>query len=343
MSKARPNNAQFKPLFQSALTQRFGLVFHHEDKRNFAVYALTVGLGGPKMKVTSGQPSDPKNFMFRKLGALNVTTSTMQDFCNGMQSAVMDKPVVDHTGLTDRYDYQLNWTPDESQFGPMGIHVPPPNPDDTTAAPGLFATAIPAGAAWTQDGSDQSNGAGHGDRQVRKARRELGAKFHPTVKTAAQPGCRFAVDLVRQHRLGCAVFRGQRGPAVRDTLNFIAQPMRIKTDPTSKKFKANEDRVMRRVHAVSRSIVGVVHRRCSRASRGRCSGTSRSRYTGARSRRQLAGHRFASRQRPSDRPEGIEKRRQAEEQLFTASTRPQSLSKSRQSPCRAPPLRLKSS
>ena len=28
----------------------------------------------------------------------------------------MDKPVVDHTGLTGRYDFTLNWTPDDSQF-----------------------------------------------------------------------------------------------------------------------------------------------------------------------------------------------------------------------------------
>jgi len=134
----QPDNAQFKLLFQNALTQRFGLVFHHEDKE-LAVYALTVGKGGPKMKVTNDKPSDPKAFFFRGgLGKLTVTNSTMQDFCNGMQSAVMDKPVVDHTGLTDRYDFLLVWTPDESQFGPMGIHVPPPNPDDTTAAPGLY-------------------------------------------------------------------------------------------------------------------------------------------------------------------------------------------------------------
>jgi len=137
--EGQPNSAQFKLLFQSALIQRFGLVFHHEDKE-LAVYALTVGKGGPKMKVTSDKPSDPKNFFFRgKLGDLNVTNMTMQDFSDGMQSAVMDKPVVDHTGLTDRYDFTLKWTPDESQFGQMGgFRAPPPNPDDAAAPPGLY-------------------------------------------------------------------------------------------------------------------------------------------------------------------------------------------------------------
>ena len=61
----------------------------------------------------------------------------MQDFCNGMQGTVMDKPVVDHTGLTDRYDFKLNWTPDQSQFAQMGAHIPPAS-DDPNAPPSLY-------------------------------------------------------------------------------------------------------------------------------------------------------------------------------------------------------------
>ena len=46
-------------------------------------------------------------------------------FAHGFQGAVMDKPVVDHTGLTDRYDFNLNWTPDQSQFAQMGAPTAP--------------------------------------------------------------------------------------------------------------------------------------------------------------------------------------------------------------------------
>ncbi len=135
--EGQPSSDQLKMLMQNALTERFKLKFHR-DQRELAVYALTVAKGGPKMTVTSGVPSDPKNFMFRNLGQLSVTNSTMQDFCNGMQAAVMDKPVVDHTGLTDRYDFQLKWTADESQFASMGIKVPTPNTEDPNAPPSLY-------------------------------------------------------------------------------------------------------------------------------------------------------------------------------------------------------------
>ena len=57
-----------------------------------------------------------------------------------MGFVVLDKPVVDKTGLSGEFDITLKWTPDESQFIGMGIHVPPPV-DNPNAPPELF-TAI---------------------------------------------------------------------------------------------------------------------------------------------------------------------------------------------------------
>lgn len=134
--EGQPSADQLRMLIQDVLADRFRLTFHH-DKQELPVYALTLAKGGPKMDVTAAVPSDSRNFMFRKLGELRVTNSTMQDFCKGMQSAVMDKPVVDHTGLTDRYDFNLSWTPDQSQFGQMGANLSPPA-DDANAPPSLY-------------------------------------------------------------------------------------------------------------------------------------------------------------------------------------------------------------
>jgi uncharacterized protein (TIGR03435 family) len=137
--EGQPNTKQFKMLFQSVLTERFKLTFHR-DQKELSVYALEVGKSGPKLTETIHNPNDPKNFLFRKLGALMVTNSTMRDFCDGMQAAVMDKPVVDHTGLTARYDFTLNWTPDESQFEGMGMKVP--SATDDPNAPPVLSTAM---------------------------------------------------------------------------------------------------------------------------------------------------------------------------------------------------------
>jgi uncharacterized protein (TIGR03435 family) len=41
-----------------------------------------------------------------------------------MQRTVFDRPVVDETGLSGRYSFELRWQPDESQFGQMqGLSV----------------------------------------------------------------------------------------------------------------------------------------------------------------------------------------------------------------------------
>jgi uncharacterized protein (TIGR03435 family) len=51
-----------------------------------------------------------------------------------------DRPVVDQTGLDGHYDFQLNWTPDETQFSGIGITVPPPS--DKPDAPPVLGIAM---------------------------------------------------------------------------------------------------------------------------------------------------------------------------------------------------------
>ena len=56
-----------------------------------------------------------------------------------MQLAVLDRPVIDKTGLQGRYDFTLTWTPDETQFASFGVRIP--TSTDPNAPPVLF-TAI---------------------------------------------------------------------------------------------------------------------------------------------------------------------------------------------------------
>ena len=56
----------------------------------------------------------------------------------------MDKPVVDQTGLTAKYDFTLKWTPDDSQFAQFrgAVTAPPPAAGDNPNAPPSLYTAM---------------------------------------------------------------------------------------------------------------------------------------------------------------------------------------------------------
>lgn len=136
--EGQPSVEQWKTMMQKLLTDRFQLSFHH-DKKELPVYALVVAKTGPKVTKSDGDPNGVPNLLFRGLGMLPVRNATMADFAGVMQGAVLDRPVIDQTGLTARYDFVLTWTPDETQFGGLGVKVPAPS--DTATAPDLF-TAI---------------------------------------------------------------------------------------------------------------------------------------------------------------------------------------------------------
>ena len=47
---------------------------------------------------------------------LVVRNGTMGDFTDFLQSAVLDRPVVDHTELKGRFDFRVTFLPDDTQF-----------------------------------------------------------------------------------------------------------------------------------------------------------------------------------------------------------------------------------
>jgi uncharacterized protein (TIGR03435 family) len=103
-------------------------------------YVLTVGKTEPKMTSDDTNPNGLPALFFRQLGDLNARNATMRDFAHLMQSAVLDRPVVDQTGLAGKWDFQLKWTPDDSQFSGMGMRPPPPS--EAADAPPPLITAI---------------------------------------------------------------------------------------------------------------------------------------------------------------------------------------------------------
>jgi uncharacterized protein (TIGR03435 family) len=135
----QPNQKQTGIMLQKLLAERFKLTFHH-DKKDLSVYVIGATSSGPKMTKSTSGPDDPTAFFFTKLGNLTVRNLTMAAFASWMQGSVTDRPVVDQTGLTDRYDFQLKWTPDDSQFAQFrgtGVIVKPT--DDPNAPPALYS------------------------------------------------------------------------------------------------------------------------------------------------------------------------------------------------------------
>lgn len=134
-----PSDKQWKSMLQKLIVERFKLTFHH-DKRELSVYVLSLAKTGQKMTKSEGDPNGLPGLFFRQLGDLNVRNANMADFSGLMQSAVLDRPVLDQTGITGRWDFTLKWTPDDSQFSGMGARIPPPT-DSANAPPNLY-TAI---------------------------------------------------------------------------------------------------------------------------------------------------------------------------------------------------------
>jgi len=134
-----PNGKQWKNMIRKLLADRFKLTFH-KDKKELSVYVLSVSKTGAKLTRNDSSPNGLPGLFFQGLGKLNVRNALITDFTGLMQSAVLDRPVVDQTGLAGRFDFTLNWTPDDSQFGGMGAKIPPPT-DSADAPPNLY-TAI---------------------------------------------------------------------------------------------------------------------------------------------------------------------------------------------------------
>ena len=136
----QPSRDQMKLMIQKLLADRFQLKFHIE-KREMPVYAMVVLKTGAKITPSAGDPNAFPGIGFGQgPGVLSLVgrNTTLDGVANGLQSNVLDKPVVNQTGLTGRYDFLLRFTPDPSQVANFG-GLPPGNAADPDASPDIFS------------------------------------------------------------------------------------------------------------------------------------------------------------------------------------------------------------
>jgi len=106
-------------MLRTLLVERFGLEVHREQK-DLPVYSLAVAKDGPKMKefAESEQP-DELHMGFGTLKGQGISVPALTDFL----CRLMDRPVVDQTGLTSQYDVALRWTPEPGDGSLVGMKI----------------------------------------------------------------------------------------------------------------------------------------------------------------------------------------------------------------------------
>jgi uncharacterized protein (TIGR03435 family) len=150
------------PMLQALLEDRFRLKLHREA-REVPVYTLTVAKGGSKMTpstsncVTTGPhepgipfapPAPGQQYCMDMIGfrkgmntGVNATSKTLDQFCE-LLSHLLDRPVVNKTGIDGRYDFHLEFAIDEAtpKFLPGGPMSQMPGPaSDDPSGPSVFA------------------------------------------------------------------------------------------------------------------------------------------------------------------------------------------------------------
>jgi uncharacterized protein (TIGR03435 family) len=136
-----PNPQQVRTMIRKLLADRFQLKFHH-DQRELSAFVLTVGKTGSKLAPTQSNGPLPGIGLGPGKGGmtLHIMNATIGDFTGFLQSLVLDRPVVDQTGLTAKFDFNVTFTPDDSQFNgrPPQFGAKPAQTDAVEAAPSLF-------------------------------------------------------------------------------------------------------------------------------------------------------------------------------------------------------------
>jgi uncharacterized protein (TIGR03435 family) len=147
-AEGNPSPDQMRLMLQTLLRERFKLALHRETKE-LPIYALTVAKGGLKLqppKEGSCISPDPNNPSVRTpgqkqsdfcgfggtgRGTLDATSATMTHLA-GMFSLLLDRVVVDKTGIAGEFRVHLTFAPDEVATG---------LPAASDAGPSLF-TAV---------------------------------------------------------------------------------------------------------------------------------------------------------------------------------------------------------
>jgi uncharacterized protein (TIGR03435 family) len=114
---------------QALLKDRFHLQLHRET-RTAPIYSLAIARGGIKSSFLSATQSPQRGITAGPASMLGEAASMTQ--LAYKLSRLLQRPVMNNTGLEGNYDFKLEWTPDPGPAAPDG------QPLETSLGPSLF-------------------------------------------------------------------------------------------------------------------------------------------------------------------------------------------------------------
>ena len=97
----------------------------------------------PKFEASTADPNSSLGVGFGLAAGggmtLTVRNAPFASIANALQGNLLDKPVVNLTGLTGKYDFSVKFTPDASQLVNAGGAPPGAGATDPDAPPDIFA------------------------------------------------------------------------------------------------------------------------------------------------------------------------------------------------------------
>lgn len=132
---------QLRERLRSLLAERFQLAVHRETKEG-SIYALMTAKSGPKLTESDDQSAGPRH-MRNGRGQMIAQRTSLQMLANTL-SMNLGRPVIDRTGLTKNYDFELKWTPEPGEGRMAGPGGPPPPGErpEGASAPDLSGPSI---------------------------------------------------------------------------------------------------------------------------------------------------------------------------------------------------------
>ena len=131
-----PTDLQCRVALQTLISERFGLKFHHES-REMSAYVLTAPRGSAKLTRSDPKKDSEQRLIFTRTGESRKTMHglgrdvPLHEFIGEIQRLTLNKPLVDRTGFTGKFDIDLEFTwEDPNSLGLTEL------PDD--AAPNLL-------------------------------------------------------------------------------------------------------------------------------------------------------------------------------------------------------------